>query len=107
MEAMKFEEEEVCVEKATTSASAGIYIINYVVSVCPSVRPSVRLSWFRNANNSTTVGARRAKFGTQVGCWLPVIVLEFQPAVSNGERVARESLKFFGLRRRPSMLHVF
>ena len=27
MEAMKFEEEEVCVEKATTSASAGIVII--------------------------------------------------------------------------------
>ena len=35
------------------------------------------------------------KFGTQVRCWRPVIVLEFQPAVSNGERVARESLYFF------------
>ena len=82
---------------------------NYVTS-CPSVRPSVHpcvCHGLETVNISITVVARRAKFGTQVGCWRPVIVSEFQPAVSNGERVARESLKFFGLRRCPSMLHVF
>ena len=52
----------------------------------------MRLSWFRNDNNSITVVARRAKFGTQVGCSRPITVLEFPLAVSNGERVARESL---------------
>ena len=49
------------------------------------------------ANNSTIVVVMRMKINTQVCWWRPVIVLEFQRTASNGERVARESLKLLRL----------
>ena len=71
-----------------------IYIINYVVSVRRLyVRPSVRVSWFKNANNSTTAGTRRTKFGTQVGWPGPVIVLKFQHTATDGAPSARARVR--------------
>ena len=60
--------------------------IDYVVSVR-------RMSWFKNANNSTTAGTRRTKFGTQVGWPGPVIVLKFQHTATDGAPSARACVR--------------
>ena len=61
--------------------------------VRPYVRPSVRVSWFENANNSKTAGTRRTKFGTQVGWRGPVIVLKFQHTATDGGPSARARVR--------------
>ena len=57
------------------------------------VRPSVRVSGFKNANNSTTAGTRRTKFGTKVGWPGPVIVLKFQHTATDGAPSARARVR--------------
>ena len=65
-----------------------------LITLRPSVVcPSVRVSWFKNANNSTTVGRRRTKFGTQVGWPGPVIVLKFQHNATDGAPSARARVR--------------
>ena len=64
-----------------------------LITLCPSVCPSVRVSWFKNDNNSTTAGTRRTKFGTQVGWPGPVIVLKFQHTATDGAPSARARVR--------------